>query len=123
VFPILVNTASGPRTTDPVLTRAARVFGASRAQWYRKVVLPSSVPFVATGLRTAIPASLIGLLVGEILGAPAGLGAMVALGANTFRAEESFAAILVLIILSVSLLRGFRALEERVAPWRKVGVR
>jgi NitT/TauT family transport system permease protein len=118
IFPILLTTAAGVRTVDPTMIRAARVFGGSWFDIQRKIVLPSTLPFVVTGLRLAIPTSLIGMLVGEILGSGQGLGAILALGTATFRVDQAIAAIVILVVTSLTLLRVFGWLERWLAPWR-----
>jgi NitT/TauT family transport system permease protein len=123
IFPILLTTAAGVRTVDPALLRAGEVFGGRWVDIQRKIVLPATLPFVVTGLRLAIPTSLIGMLVGEILGSGQGLGAILALGAATFRVDQAIAAIVILVAASLTLLRLFAALERRLAPWRQVGGR
>lgn len=123
IFPILLTTAAGVRTVDPVLLRAGEVFGGRWIDIQRKIVLPSTLPFIVTGLRLAIPTSLIGMLVGEILGSGQGLGAILALGTATFRVDQAIAAIVILVTASLTLLRLFGALEARLAPWRGTEVR
>ena len=54
VFPLLINTRDGVKTTPHNLLNAARSFGASEWQIFRSVVIPSTVPFILTGLRLAI---------------------------------------------------------------------
>ena len=51
VFPLLINTRDGVKTTPANLLTAARSFGASEWQIFKSVVLPSTVPFILTGLR------------------------------------------------------------------------
>jgi NitT/TauT family transport system permease protein len=123
IFPILLTTAAGVRTVDPSLVRAGEVFGGRWIDIQRKVVLPATLPFVVTGLRLAIPTSLIGMLVGEILGSGQGLGAILALGTATFRVDQAIAAIVILVATSLSLLRLFGTLESRLAPWRGTDMR
>jgi ABC-type nitrate/sulfonate/bicarbonate transport system permease component len=123
IFPILLTTAAGARTVDPALLRAGEVFGGRWVDIQRKIVLPSTLPFIVTGLRLAIPTSLIGMLVGEILGSGQGLGAILALGTATFRVDQAIAAIVILVATSLTLLRVFGALERRLAPWRETGIR
>src|SRR5262247_4259068 len=64
VFPILINARDGVKTTPYNLLTAARSFGASQWQIFRSVVLPSTVPFILTGLRLAVGRALIGVMVG-----------------------------------------------------------
>ncbi len=120
-FPILINTMAGVGTVDESLLRAGRVFGATRLQMYTKIILPSTIPFILTGLRLAIGAALIGMLVGELVSSNQGLGYIVAMGASRFNMSKAFGAVLVLVIMSLTLVNSVRWLEDRVAPWRKGG--
>ena len=71
---ILLNTFHGVRTVDPRLLSVARTFGASRRRIFISVVLPGSVPFILAGLRLGVGRALIGVVVGELYAASAGLG-------------------------------------------------
>lgn len=117
IFPIMLNTAAGVRTVEPSLLRAARVFGANRLAEYLKVVLPSTLPHISAGMRLAIPSSLIGMLVGELVGSPQGLGALITLASSTFKTERALAVVTILVVISVSLVRGSERLQRRLAPW------
>jgi len=117
IFPIMLNTAAGVRTVEPSALRAARVFGANRLGEYLKVILPSTLPHIAAGMRLAIPTSLIGMLVGELVGSPLGLGALIALASSTFKTDRALAVVTVLVVISVSLVRGADRLQRRLAPW------
>ncbi len=119
LFPILINTMAGVHTVDKSLIRAGRVFGASPVQVYTKIVLPSTVPFILTGLRLAIGAALIGMLVGELVSSNMGLGYIVAMGASHFNMSKSFTAVMILVVMSLTLVNSVKWLEDRVAPWRQ----
>ena len=68
----MINTRDGVKTTPLNLLNAARSFGASEWQIFMSIVLPSTVPFILTGLRLAVGRALIGVLVGELYAAMAG---------------------------------------------------
>lgn len=73
-LPIAVNTQAGVQSVDPVLRRAIRAFGGRRWQEVVKVIVPASVPLVLAGLRIGAGRALVGVVVGEMFGANAGLG-------------------------------------------------
>ena len=118
LLPVIINTAAGVRTIDPSLLRAAAVFGASRRDTWRKVLLPGAVPFVLTGMRLAVVTGFIALLVGEIGGSAHGLGAVLSIGASKFRAADVFAVIVMVVTLSVSSVWLVGRIERRTASWR-----
>src|SRR5918911_4974913 len=72
VFPILINTATGIRSTEQIYIEAARSFSASRGQIFAKVLIPSALPFIVAGLRVGVGPGLGGVGVGEVLGGGGG---------------------------------------------------
>src|SRR6516225_9884907 len=63
VFPILINTRDGVKTTPANLLTAARSFGASEWILFKTVVLPSTIPFILTGLRLGLGRAIVGVMV------------------------------------------------------------
>jgi ABC-type nitrate/sulfonate/bicarbonate transport system permease component len=119
VFPLLLNVAAGIRTTNPSLLRAARVYGARRIDLYTKVYLPSTVPFLFAGLRQGAVMATIGLIVAELTGSSVGMGALIMKSANTYHTDQSFAAIMVVVIWSVGMTQVVTGVERLVAPWTR----
>ncbi|HLH25855.1 MAG TPA: ABC transporter permease [Chloroflexota bacterium] len=123
VFIILVNTEVGVLSTDPHLIEAARSFGATRLQIFRKVLLPAALPFIIAGLRLGVARALVGVVVAELFGAKAGLGFLILASAQVFDTASLFVGVLVLAIggyLGVELLA---LVEKRMAPWRHFELR
>src|SRR6266576_4811954 len=77
VFPMLINTRDGVKTTPANLLTAARSFGASEWLLFKTVVLPSTIPFILTGLRLGLGRAIVGVMVGELYAATAGIGFMI----------------------------------------------
>src|ERR1700751_3883011 len=90
VFPMLINGRDGVKTTPLNLINAARSFGASEWQVFKSVVFPSTVPSVLTGLRIAVGRALVGVLVGELYAATAGIGFIIPVGGGDFFKREGF---------------------------------
>lgn len=118
IFPLLILTIEGIKTIDESLLRATKSFGAGRLDIYRDVMFPSIVPFVVSGLRLAIGRGIIGVVIGEFIGAVAGVGYRIRADAGVFNTPRYLAGIVVLVAISVSLNVGLRMLERRLAPWR-----
>ncbi|HZU05335.1 MAG TPA: ABC transporter permease [Chloroflexota bacterium] len=118
VFIIIVNTEVGVLSTDPNLIEAARSFGATRLQIFRKVLLPAALPFIVAGLRLGMARGLVGVVVAELFGAKAGLGFLILASAQVFDTASLFVGVLVLAVggyLGVELLK---FIEHKLAPWR-----
>jgi NitT/TauT family transport system permease protein len=118
VFIILVNTEVGVLSTDPHLIEAARSFGASRIQIFRKVLLPAALPFIIAGLRLGMARGLVGVVVAELFGAKAGLGFLILASAQVFDTASLFVGVLVLAIGGYLGVEGLKLVEHRMAPWR-----
>jgi NitT/TauT family transport system permease protein len=118
IFPVIINTEAGLRATDRQLIELARSFCATRWQIFSKVSLPAALPFIMAGLRLGVGRGLIGVVVGELFGARAGLGFLVVQSAEAFNMPRLFAGVLVLAAAGIVLTSGFQALERRLVPWR-----
>jgi len=122
VFPLLINTGDGVKTTPVNLLTAARSFGASEWQIFKSVVLPSTVPFILTGLRLAVGRALIGVMVGELYAATAGIGFMITVAGATFQTDKVFVGVLIFAISGMTLTVLIDRYEQRFDKWRpKVG--
>jgi len=122
VFPILINARDGVKTTPYSLLTAARSFGASEWQIFRSVVLPSTVPFIITGLRLGIGRALIGVMVGELYAATAGIGFMITVAGATFQTDKVFVGILIFAATGMFGMEILNRLELKFDKWRpKVG--
>jgi ABC-type nitrate/sulfonate/bicarbonate transport system permease component len=122
VFPILINSRDGVKTTPYTLLTAARSFGASEWQIFKSVVLPSTLPFILTGLRLGVGRALIGVMVGELYAATAGIGFMITVAGATFQTDKVFVGVLIFALSGMVAMELLTRLESRFDKWRpKVG--
>src|SRR5580765_3322745 len=122
VFPMLINARYGVKTTPLNLINAARSFGASEWQVFKSVVFPSTLPFLLTGLRIAVGRALVGMLVGELYAATAGIGFMITVAGATFQTDKVFVGVLIFAIAGMVLTDIIDRIEHRFDKWRpKVG--
>jgi len=117
VFPVIINTDAGLRATDKQLVEAVRSFGATRMQIFFKVSLPSALPFILAGLRLGVGRGLIGVVVGELFGAKAGLGFLITQAAEIFNMPQLFAGVVVFAAAGIVFTSIFQVLERRLVPW------
>lgn len=118
VFPILISTTSGVRNVDKHYLDVARAFGATPVQIVGKVLVPAALPFVITGIRLAIGRAIVGVVVGELFGATAGLGFLIYTSGQTFDVPALFAGILCLAIAGVVLTWALQRVEMRLVRWK-----
>lgn len=117
-FPILLNTISGVRTVDPLLVKSARSLGLSPLRLFQKVILPSAVPTIFTGLRMAGAASVLVLVAAEMIGAQAGLGYLINAAQLNFQIPEMYAGILTISVIGIVVNYVLLAAERRFSRWR-----
>jgi len=118
VFPLIINTRDGVKTTPHNLLTAARSFGASEWQIFKSVVIPSTVPFILTGLRLAIGRALIGVMVGELYAATAGIGFMITVAGATFQTDKVFVGVLIFALSGMIATDIVDRAEKKFDKWR-----
>jgi NitT/TauT family transport system permease protein len=102
IFPVIANTFTGLRSTDPALRDMFRLYGASRLATMLKLQLPSALPSLFTGLRIAAGLAVIGAIVGEFI-AGGGLGGIVDVARTQQRTDKVFAAVLLASLLGLAM--------------------
>lgn len=115
----LVVIMEGIKTVDNSLLTAARCFGASRWQLFLRVVVPSTIPFIATGVRMGVSRGLLGLFIGELFTADNGIGYIITLAAKTFNSAQTYAMLLVFVLFCVAMVSLTQLLERKVMEGRR----
>lgn len=118
LFPIIINTMAGVRTTEAALLRVARSFGASDALIFRRVVLPGSIPFILTGLRLGVGHAMTGVVVGELIAARHGVGQLIAIAGQTFQTPKMLAGVVLIAGTGMLLTTILQRIENRFQSWR-----
>jgi NitT/TauT family transport system permease protein len=118
VFSMLLNTATGVHEVDQNVLDVSRAFMASEGQVFRKIILPSALPFIMTGLRISIGRALIGTVAAEFFTGISGLGGLIQKYSASYQTDYMLVPVLTLMLLGVALTGLARWLENVVAPWR-----
>src|SRR5262249_47983068 len=108
----------GARWIDEGFINAARLLGASEWQITRTVVVPSTMAWVFASLTPAISFSLIGVIVGEFIGAEHGIGRMIIESEARGEAAGMMVSVFVLMIVGVILASLVRRLQAYLLRWR-----
>jgi NitT/TauT family transport system permease protein len=116
-YPILINTIFGVRSVEPRLIEAARMLGVSRAALFPKVVLPSALPGIFTGLRLGLGFAWVVIVVGELSGVRVGLGAMIENAREVSRTDVVIAGMIVIGLAGFLSDQAIRALSRRLLRW------
>jgi len=117
-FVIFFNTYLGIRSVDPELVKAVRVMGGTRADLARFVILPSVFSWIFAALRTSVSFALSGAVVGEFVGSTAGLGYRMVISAGLLDTNRTYAILLLLMAIAVTLVELAKRVEDRVLRWR-----
>jgi NitT/TauT family transport system permease protein len=117
-FLIFFNTVAGVRNVDRDLIDAVRLMGGKRRDIIFKVVVPSAIGWILTGLRIAIPYALIGAVIAELIASNRGIGYLVIYSAGQFNTAGTFAALLVLTIIAVLLNAVVDLIERKTSRWK-----
>lgn len=120
-FLVFYNTYAGVRDVDADLINVVRLMGGDRFQILRFVVLPDSLIWIFTGLKIAVPYALIGAVVGEIMASNRGIGYLIESSAGQFDTAGVFAALFVLMIISVTLNELLNRSEGFLLRWKASG--
>ncbi|MFD8949963.1 ABC transporter permease [Streptomyces xanthophaeus] len=118
VWPILLNTISAVGNADPTLVRLARSMDLSTPRLFQKVILPSSVPTIFTGIRLAGAVSILVLVAAEMIGAKAGLGYLINASQFNFAIPQMYAGIVTISAIGVAFNQLLVTVERRLSLWR-----
>ena len=112
------NTYTGMRQMDQEYVDLARLMRVRGLKLTFRVILPAISPYVFTGIRTSIPFSVIGAIVGEFIAATEGVGFFIRLSAGIFRTADVFVGIIVLMFLVIIMDKIAGMIEKRVLRWQ-----
>jgi len=116
-FPLLVNSIAGARSVDVDRLELAKSLGASRWQSFTKITFPSSLPFIFAGLNMAAVLSILGAIVGEFVGAQAGLGVLILQYNSNLDIASVYSLLVVLAAMGLTMHFSMRYLERRFCFW------
>ena len=112
------NTYAGMRQMDGEYVDLARLMGVRGWKLTFRVILPAISPYIFTGIRTSIPFSVIGAIVGEFIAATEGVGFFIRLSAGIFRTADVFVGIIVLMVMVIVMDKAADLIEKRALRWQ-----
>jgi len=116
-FPIVIDAAVGLRSMSAEMTDLARSMGASRLQVFARFRLPTSLPYLFSGLKVAATLAVAGAVVGEFVGADKGLGYLLLVTNSNMETALMFATIVALTIIGLVFFYAVELLEALLIPW------
>ena len=119
MLPVTLGAFNGARSSEQVLVWSARSMGANRLRMLWDVVVPSALPELLNGIRTALALSFILLVSSELIVAREGLGYLIGfLGANGSY-DAMYAVVLTVAFLGFAADRGYQMFMNRMLQWRE----
>jgi ABC-type nitrate/sulfonate/bicarbonate transport system permease component len=116
-FPILISLLDGLSSVDKDMINLLKSMKASRLQIFRLVKFPGAMVSFFSGLRIAATYSIMGAVIGEWMGGRAGLGIYMTRVKHSFAYDKTFAAIVVIVLLSMLVFYAVRLLQKLIMPW------
>ncbi len=120
-FPVASAFADGLRRTPPEIVDAAALTPASHRQTLFLLRVPLAIPALVSGLRVAAPLAPLGAVIGEWVGASAGLGFVMVQANARMQTDTMFAAMAFIAVLTLMLRRAVDALSPFLTPWAREG--
>ena len=116
-FPIVIDTAVGLRSVSTEMIDLARSMGATKGQIFRNFRLPTSLPYLFSGLKVAATMAVVGAVVGEFVGADRGLGYLLLVSNSNLQTALTFAVIVALTLQGLIMYYAVEILEKFLIPW------
>jgi NitT/TauT family transport system permease protein len=117
-FIVLSSTLDGVRNVDRDLIRSLALMGATRRETIVKVFFPATLTWIFTGMRISVRYAFTGTLLAELIGANRGLGYLIEYNSGLFNTTGAYAAVVVIVILSVALTEALTRIERSMARIR-----
>jgi NitT/TauT family transport system permease protein len=118
-YPVLVNCITGMRAVDPATLEFFQSVHASRSEIFWRLRIPNTLPYFFAATRLNVSLSIIGAIVGELVGARDGVGHMMTAAAVTLRTTEVFSGVVILTSLGVVLTEFVTFVQRRVLFWHE----
>ena len=119
MLPVTLGAFNGARASDRTLVWSARSMGAGRARMLWDVVVPSALPELLNGIRTALALAFILLVSAELIVSQRGFGYLIGFLGDNGSYDAMFAVVLTVAFLGFAADRVYQAFTARVLAWRE----
>ena len=118
-FPVLINTIVGVRQVDSIYLRAARNLGAGQRTLFLRVILPAATPYILAGVRIAIGAAFMIVIVSELIAVPDGLGFRIHEAREYSWTDKVMAGMFTIGLIGLALDIGMNKLNNHLLRWHR----
>jgi NitT/TauT family transport system permease protein len=116
-FPIVVTTTTGLMATPEELIELSRSLRAGRIREMLHIRLPYALPYIFSALRISTTLAVVGAVVAEFVAAEHGLGYFIQFSTSFFKINQGFAALLILVTISLAFFQLIGLIQRVAAPW------
>ena len=117
-FPVMINEVTAIRSIESDVFNLMTVLKASRIQKFLYVELPHSMEMLLSGVKIAVTQAMIGAVIGEMIGAKAGLGYLLTLGSETYDIKMILNSVILLSVIGLILYLIAEMVEKKVLYWK-----
>lgn len=117
IFGSIINLYTGFREANPEKLKLIRTLGGTKKDELTKIVLPSSVPLILSVMKVNIGLCLVGVIIGEFIGARQGLGYLIIYGSQTFKLTWVLMSIVILCVIAMGLYAILNFIEKHAQKW------
>jgi NitT/TauT family transport system permease protein len=115
---LVFSTAAGVREAGLAFSEVARSIGLTGRQMFTKVLLPGSIPYIATGMKLAVQRALVAVIVAEFVVGLTGIGKLLRDARVTLATDRLFASAFAVMVLGIVLITLTSSIERRLERWR-----
>jgi NitT/TauT family transport system permease protein len=116
-FPLVISTATGVLSTPEEILELSRSLRGTRGREIIQIRLPYAVPYIFSALKVSITLAVIGAVVAEFVAAEKGLGYSILFSTSTFKIPQAFAALGLLVVISLVLFNLVVLSQKLLFPW------
>jgi len=123
IWPVILNTADGVRSVEPLHRDTARAYGITARDQLVRVILPSSAPRILAGLRVSLSIAVIMMVISEMVATINGVGFQLVQAQRNYLYRDMWAAILLLGVIGWLFNGGLSVVERAVLGWQRGAMR
>lgn len=116
-FPILINTISGIKGTDPKLIEVGKMYNLSKFKLFTNIYLPSAIPSIFVGLKLGLGISWMAVVGAEIIAATSGIGYRINDARSLMQPEVVFVGMIVIAIIGLLMEQILNKIAKILTPW------
>ena len=119
-FPIMINEVSAIRSIEDNVYNLMKVLKASKWQTFCKIEVPYSIEMMLSGIKLALTQAMTGAVIGEMIGAKAGLGYLLTLGSETYDIKMILNSVILLSVIGLALYLISELIEKKALYWKVI---